>query len=137
MADPELEMKGYPQFLKAIADIDKRFPKAMQETANNIAREWVGLAQAAAVSPQQSLAARSLSAQADELGASITNDSPLFYGAEFGGQGRPETMQFPPYQGKRGYFLFPTARANADRFNDQWSKAIDEGMKEWDHKEPT
>jgi hypothetical protein len=135
MSDPNLELRGYPEFQKAIKDIDRLFPKTMAETAVNIARDWVSLAQAAAGEPQQALAARDLSAQADELGATITNDSPLFFGAEFGGQGRPETMQFPPYQGKRGYWLYPTARENADRFNAQWEDAVDVAMKPWDHKE--
>lgn len=135
MAEFEGELRGYPEFMRAISSIGKDLPKEMATTASDIARDWVGLAQSAASAPQQALAAQSLSYSADELGAQITNDSPLFFGAEFGGQGRPSTMQFPPYQGKRGYFLFPTARANADRFNEQWMKAIDEGMKSWDHQE--
>ena len=135
MAEFDSELKGYPEFVRAIADIDKRLPDEMIVTANNIAREWVSLAQAAATAPQAQLVAQTLNADADALGASIRADHPAFFGAEFGGQGRPTTMQFPPYQGKRGYFLFPSARANADRFNDMWSKAVDEGMKEWNHKE--
>lgn len=135
MAELEKELRGYPQFLDAIGDITKRFPEVMAETATNIARDWVSLAQAAAGAPQQALAARDLSAQSDGEGATITNDSPLFFGAEFGGQGRPTTMQFPPYQGKRGYWFYPTARENADRFNQQWADAVDEAMKPWDHKE--
>lgn len=135
MAELEKELRGFPQFLDAIGDITKRFPEVMAETATNIARDWVSLAQAAAGQPQQALAARDLSAQSDGEGATITNDSPLFFGAEFGGQGRPTTMQFPPYQGKRGYWFYPTARENADRFNQQWADAVDVAMKPWDHKE--
>lgn len=135
MAELEKELRGYPEFLDAIGDITKRFPEVMAETATNIARDWVSLAQAAAGAPQQALAARDLSAQSDGEGATITNDSPVFFGAEFGGQGRPETMQFPPYQGKRGYWFYPTARENADRFNQQWSDAVDVAMQPWDHKE--
>lgn len=134
-AEFEGEIKGYPEFMRAIADINKRLPESMREAATAIAREWVSLAQSAAGTPQQALAARELMVDQDAIGASIRNDSPLFFGAEFGGQGRPETMHFPPYQGKRGYFLFPTARSNAERFNDMWSTAIDEGMSAWDHKE--
>lgn len=129
------EIKGYTEFMRAISSITSDMPKEMATTANDIAREWVGLAQSAATAPQQALAAQSLSYSADELGAQISADSPLFFGAEFGGQGRPSTMQFPPYQGKRGYFLFPTARANADRFNEQWVKAIDKSMEPWNHQE--
>jgi hypothetical protein len=135
VAELEKELRGYPEFLDAIGDITKRFPEVMAETATNIARDWVSLAQAAAGAPQQALAARDLSAQSDGEGATITNDSPVFFGAEFGGQGRPETMQFPPYQGKRGYWFYPTARENADRFNQQWSDAVDVAMQPWDHKE--
>lgn len=135
MADVEKELRGYPQFLDAIGDITKRFPEVMAETATNIARDWVSLAQAAAGAPQQALAAQDLSAQSDGEGATITNDSPIFFGAEFGGQGRPTTMQFPPYQGKRGYWFYPTARENADRFNQQWADAVDVAMQPWDHKE--
>lgn len=135
MSDVQRELRGYPEFVRAIDDIQKEFPRAMGETATNIARDWVSLAQAAAGEPQQAFAARDLSAQSDGEGATITNDNPAFFGAEFGGQGRPETMQFPPYQGKRGYWFYPTARENADRFNDQWATAVDVAMKPWEHKE--
>jgi hypothetical protein len=135
VSDVQRELKGYPEFQKAVGKIEDLFPKVMADTAYNIARDWVSLAQAAASAPQQALAAQSMSANQDGEGATIGNDSPLFFGAEFGGQGRPETMQFPPYEGKRGYWLFPTARDNADRFNAQWADAVDVAMKPWDHKE--
>lgn len=112
-------------------------PQDMQDAAIQIANDWVSAAKGAASTTQQTMAAQSLSVgSAEETGTSITADSPLFFGAEFGGQGRPSTMHFPPHNGQRGYFFYPTARANADRYNQQWLEAIDKAMKPWDHKEP-
>lgn len=52
---------------------------------------------------------------------------PAIMGAEFGGRGRPRTMQFPPWRGAgpgAGYMLFPTLR-HEDTMN-RYREILDE-----------
>lgn len=130
-----IEEKGFDEFSRAVIDIVQRMPLAMREAAQRVAEDWVGKAQSAASTSQQALAASAMTIDVDEeTGVTMRNDSPIFFGAEFGGQRRPETMQFPPHRGTRGYWLFPTARANAEHFQEIWGAGVDEAMKEWDNK---
>ena len=131
-----VEIKGYPEFQKALKKIDRDFPKAMQEAGIEVANEWVRAAKGNTTTSQQSLAATGLRVGPPEpTGGLIVADSPVFQGAEFGGRGRPETMQFPPHRGQRGYFFYPAARANADRLNAIWDAGIDKAMAPWNHRE--
>jgi len=130
-----LTEQGFDEFSRAVNDINRRMPLAMREAAQRIAEDWVGKAQGATLTSQQALAASAMTITVDEeTGVTLRNDSPIFFGAEFGGQRRPETMQFPPHRGQRGYWLFPTARANAEQFQEIWAAGVDESMKEWDNK---
>ncbi len=52
-------------------------------------------------------------------------------GAEFGGQGRPTTMQFLPHTGTDGHVFYPTVRRRADDVIEKWASAIDEWIDEW------
>ena len=129
------EEKGFDEFARAVRDINKDFPPAMKAAAYRIANEWIQLAQGRAETAQMRAAASAMSAADDEeTGATMRNDSPIFFGAEFGGQARPSTMQFPPHMGKRGYWLYPTAREHADEFQQIWAAGVDEAMKEWDNR---
>jgi hypothetical protein len=58
--------------------------------------------------------------------------SAVIYGAEFGGQGRPATMQFRRHSGTEGYVFFPTVRAKADETAELWGTALDAWIDEWD-----
>jgi len=48
----------------------------------------------------------------------------LLWGAEFGGQGRPSTMQFLPHLGTTGYAFWPAVRAGSDDAMEAWSAAL-------------
>jgi len=48
----------------------------------------------------------------------------LIWGAEFGGQARPRTMQFLPHKGTVGYFLWPTVRDDSDYIQERYSSAL-------------
>ena len=134
MAGSNAEIEGMPQFLNALDDIQKQLPKQVKEAAERIAKDWISAARNKAPGRSRE-AAQALSVGNDNEGATIVNDHPMFYGEEFGGQARPETMQFPPHQGQRGYWFFPAARANADKFQQIWDEAITKATKSWDHKE--
>ena len=135
MATGDVDIEGMKQFESCLNEIQEQLPKQMKEAAERIAKDWISAARNKASRPQAREAAQALTVGNDSDGATIVNDHPLFYGEEFGGQARPSTMQFPPHQGQRGYFLFPAARENADKFQKVWEAAIDTATKSWDHKE--
>jgi hypothetical protein len=56
----------------------------------------------------------------------------LFFGAEFGGQGRPTTRQFRPHRGRAGYWLYPQLRDDAPRMLEDWTGVIDDLITEWE-----
>lgn len=132
MAD--VDIKGLPQFARALDRIQKNFPETTREAAHAIARDVVAGARSFARSSQAQLAATTLRAGVDGQAGTVTSNSGIFAGAEFGGQGRPSTMQFPPHRGKRGYFLYPWMRQNAERLNDRWDKAVNDAMEPWDYR---
>lgn len=134
MADAK-RIEGMQQFESALNEIQKQLPKQVKEAAEQIAKDWISAARNKASRPHAREAAAALSVGRDADGATIVNDNVYFFGEEFGGQARPSTMQFPPHQGQRGYWFFPAARANADKFQQVWEKAIDQATKSWDHKE--
>ena len=60
-----------------------------------------------------------------------SNLYPFAMGAEFGGQRRSTTMQFPPWRGSStgaGYFLWPTVRLLRDWIDDAYMDALDEAL---------
>lgn len=129
------EIQGIQQFDAALDDIQKRLPQEMKEAANQVAKDWIAAARNKASRPDARAAANALTVANDSEGAVLVNSHPMFFGEEFGGQARQETMHFPPHQGQRGYWLFPAARENADNFQRVWDAAIDKATKSWDHKE--
>lgn len=52
----------------------------------------------------------------------------VFYGAEFGGQRRPTTQQFPPHLGRRGYFFWPTVRNMRQQIAEEYLDTIERVM---------
>lgn len=132
MAD--IDIKGLRELLRATNNIQKEFPDELTEAAADVARMVVSGARSAATSPMARLAASSLSAGRNGAAGTVTASAPFFAGAEFGGGNRPTTKQFPPYRGQRGYFLYPSMRAQSGRLNDRWDTAIEKVMSVWDYK---
>lgn len=60
--------------------------------------------------------------------------SDVFFGSEFGGQGRDTTMQFPPHQGKQGYWFWPTLREDTPDIIDQWVTVLDDLADTWRYR---
>lgn len=130
---PIEEIEGYDQFIRDTRKIEQAFPEVMRVTAIEVANTWVALAQGNANSGYASEASQAFVIGSDGEGALLSNDSPVFYGSEFGGQGRPNTMQFPPHNGRTGYWFYPARRANEDQIMAIWEKGVDGAMSEWDH----
>ena len=128
---PIEEIQGYQEFQRDTAKIEKALPEAMAQASQDFARDWVNAAQANANTAFAHDATQSFIVSSGEGGAVISNTSPVFFGSEFGGRARPETMQFPPYNGKQGYWFYPARRENQDRLDQIWDKAIQLAMNEW------
>lgn len=126
-----VQVKGLKELTRACNDIQRRFPEAMQGAADQVATKVVAGARGAARTPQQRLAASTLNTMGSGTLGSTWGG---FAGSEFGGGARPNTRQFPPHQGKRGYFLYPSMRRNASSLNAIWDDAIDEAMKPWNYR---
>lgn len=130
------EIKGYTNFIRDTREIQRDLPKAMGAAAREIAMDWMTAAQGLAHTGQQQQAAQSLEVgDMGTEGATLSSNSPIFFGAEFGGQSRPSTMQFPPHMGRRGYFLYPAKRQNQEHFDTIWDRGIEAAMRHWNHKE--
>ena len=129
------EIQGIQQFDRALNEIQSKLPSKTKEAAQQVAKEWIAAARNKATRPKAREAAQALTVGNDEAGATLVNDHPSFFGEEFGGQARPSTMQFPPHQGQRGYWLFPAARENQDNFTRIWERAIDDATQAWNHRE--
>lgn len=130
-ANPDLQIQGLKELARACDKIGARFDDVMKEAATAVASRVVSGARGAARTPQQRLAASTLTARGN---GTVGSDWAGFAGSEFGGGMRPETKQFPAYQGKRGYFLYPAMRRNASSLNEIWNDAVDDAMKPWKHK---
>lgn len=126
-----VEIKGLKELAKACDKINRNFDDVMDAAATQVAQRVATGARGAARTPQQRLAASTLSAQGN---GTVGSNWAGFAGSEFGGGSRPETRQFPPYQGRRGYFLYPSMRQNKQSLNALWDEAVDEAMKPWDYK---
>jgi hypothetical protein len=129
---PTERLEGFDEFHRDTETIKKDFPQAMRQASQQIAEDLVSAASGAANTTQASLASQAFSITTGEEGAAeIHNDSPVFFGSEFGGQARPETMHFPPHNGRRGYWFYPTMRENADAFMAIWDKGVEQAMTPW------
>lgn len=131
---PVEEIEGYPEFIRDTKKIEKAIPEEMRNASMEVAQTWVSLAQGNANSAYANQAAQEFGVSSDGEGATITNSSPVFFGSEFGGQARPETMQFPPYNGRTGYWFYPARRDNEDTIMAIWDKGMENAMNEWDHR---
>ena len=132
MADKtRMNVVGLVEFLHLLTVIQKELPKQMQKASGRVARDWISAARTKASGTYAQQAAAAMTVVETTDGTELKNNSPIFYGMEFGGRGRPETMQFPPHRGHRGYWLFPAARENAEKFEKLWQAAFDEAMKGW------
>lgn len=130
----DAEIQGIQQFDRNVEKIQRELPKKLKDAAEQVARDWIAAARNKASRPNAKAAAAAMAIRNEPDGVSLVNTHPLFYGEEFGGQARPETMQFPPHQGQRGYWLFPAAREHASDFQKVWNAAIDKATEAWDDK---
>jgi len=137
------EIKGLNQLLRVMNKLPKDLQNDVRDASVAIADSLVASAQNAAHTPLTQLAASGLKVKRDRVPVvrvgrnkvrTGVKETDIFYGAEFGGRKRPTTMQFLEHRGKRGYFLYPTARANGRKYSELWAGAVDKAFKQWDYK---
>jgi len=142
---PQIQVEGLRRFLRVLNKLPKDLQNETRDASQEIAGKLVTAATNAAHTPLQQLAAKGLKAKRDRIPVVTVSGTlqgkhhkvratEIFYGAEFGGQQRPTTQQFQPHLGKRGYFLYPTLRAQGSRYYDMWEDAIDKAFKQWEHR---
>jgi hypothetical protein len=73
---------------------------------------------------------RSFQRRATKLSSAVSAGD-VFFGAEFGGGGRPSTRQFPPYRGHAGYWFWPTLRHHLPELRRRYIRALDELAARW------
>lgn len=144
-SDVAFEIKGMRELLRVLNKLPRDLQNDVRDASVDIANDLVSGAKNAAHTRLQNLAASGLKVKRDRVptirvGRNIlhpgTRESDVFYGAEFGGRKRPTTMQFLEHRGKRGYFLYPTARARGKRYSDMWGDAVDKAFADWDYRAP-
>lgn len=143
-----VRIEGLDGLLKSFNRLGPELNREIRAAAKTVAKEIAADIVAAADTSQQQLAARSVRAQLDRVpaisaGGSVQlrktqrrkngktvdrrtalTGSQIFFGAEFGGQKRPTTRQFPPHRGRQGYFFWPTIRENHDMRVAQYLEAL-------------
>lgn len=141
--DTAVYVENLNQVLRALSKIDKDLQQKVRDASVDIATEQLGKSRAAAQTPLQQMVAGALTVRRDRVPViyagpkrlrAQTKLTDVFYGAEFGGGARSTTRQFLPHKGRRGYFLYPTLRANSRRYYDMWADACDEAFEAWNDR---
>lgn len=133
-----VRVEGLADFQKELKRLDQKLPRELQK-ANKRAAELVADAARTRATGLGSVAAKaapSIKAAAEQRRSKVSIGGaryPFALGAEFGGQGRPTTMQFAPWSGSdtgAGYFLYPAIRETRDEFMDAYDDAIEQLTRE-------
>lgn len=140
--DTSFEIRGLNQLLRALNSIPKDLQNEVRDASQDIATDLVAGAKSAAVGKQAEMVAGGLKVKRDRVPVVAASGTlrdgvrmrDVFYGAEFGGQRRPTTMQFPPHRRQEGYFLYPTARRRGRHYATLWAEAVDAAFKAWNYK---
>lgn len=129
-----VDMHEIYDFGAALEGAVAKLPALSNEVNLHIAEEIVQSARSAAYAPQMRKAAQSLSSVRSGKGAEIDASIRWFNGAELGAI---RYHQFPswrgtiprdPTTGGSGYFLFPTIRANAQKYVEEFGHEFLKGL---------
>lgn len=143
-----VEIVGLANFLRDAAKADERFNTEMRKAAQQVAENLNEKAKAEAATVTRSRQAtevmKGMRARRDriptiklsEKSAFVSKSNPnrkrkrkvtrgdVFFGAEFGGQGRPRTQQFLRHRGRSGYFFWQTVRKEKGNIAKEYLDAI-------------
>ena len=137
MADGSVDVEGLDSTLLFLAQLTAKIHTAGREGAlEAVAQEASRVrARGASAGSQARLAARSVQTSGGSLLAAAGGGTPaaIFYGAEFGGGGRPRTRQFATHRGTRGYWFWPTLNADDERIVEAFADALDPILNDWEN----
>lgn len=124
----EINVEGIDETVRFLSSLPAAVDRAGDDAAVDVGRVEVPRirARAGQVGRREALAVRSVRASADGIVVAAGGGVPaaIFFGAEFGGGGRPRTRQFAPYRAG-GHFLYPQLRDDEDRIVELFGDALD------------
>ncbi len=125
---------GLAEFQRELRQVDSKLPRELRTAGNEAAGNIVSDAQGRASAQGGALgkAAPSIKAASQQRNAAVAiggGSYPFALGGEFGGQGRPSTMQFQPHRGTQGYALYPAIRSGRAEFMETYADMIDRLMR--------
>ena len=134
-------VEGLKPVLKQLTALGKDLNAEVRTSAKQIAEEETAAIKTAAGGDKLSAAvATTIRARSDRLPAIVGGGArklpisgrppggAVFFGAEFGGQKRPTTMQFRPHRGRQGYWLWPTLEKDREQMMLRWSEAVERAI---------
>lgn len=130
--DTAIYLEGQRDLMRALRRLPPSLESAIREASGDIARDAVRAIAGAASTRAERKAARSVRVRAGRDpriaagGGARTEGGPMFFGTEFGGGRNIRTRQFRPHRGTRGYWFYPTIRAQGRRWAERWLDAIDD-----------
>lgn len=130
-ADFGVSSQGLNKLNRDLKAISKDAQRELNEANVRIAKKEGSRAQAAAfaLGGVSALVAPGIVGSGGNAWAGIRLGShPAALGAEFGGQGRPTTMQFRPHRGTEGYAVYPTIRRDSEDIEREWTESITDLM---------
>jgi hypothetical protein len=142
-----VEIVGLRECLKAFDEYGKEANREVRKAAQEIVRATATEVKerASGLEPMQRLASESVRAKSDRvptivgggvkrMGKRKNSAGEFWFGAEFGGGGRPTTQMFRPHLGRVGYFFWPTIRKRSDDDLRLYVKALNELARRWSEK---
>lgn len=133
-----MKLENADEFVRMLGKVIDNLSDDVADVSDTMAGDVIDAARRRAAGDRQAaMAARALEATGE--GVRVTSSSipghaaagtDVFYGAEFGGQRRPTTMQFPP-PSALGYFLHPAAES-VD-LDAAVGDAVDKAFRPWDN----
>ncbi len=145
----DVHVEGLKETLRAFNTYGKEANRELRQAAGEEADRLVAAITLAAgtAGPQAALVATSVRRKSDRVPSIVAGGTrrirpntrskrrvtagDVALGAEFGGGRRPQTRQFPPYAGRRGYWFWPTVRAHLPELRRQYIRKLDELARKW------
>lgn len=124
-----LYIEGLDETIRKFRSLPKDVKDGADELVREIPKFVASNAVAAASTRAERKAASTIKAQKNTVslggGGKRQAAGSMALGTEFGGRGRPTTMQFRPHRGKDGYFFWPSIRNNSDHIKKMWDDLVD------------
>ena len=129
-----LYIEGLDETMQKFRSLPRDVKAGADEQVRAVAKFVATQTTAAASTAAERKAATTIKAQKASVslggGGKKSRPGGMSLGTEFGGRGRPRTMQFRPHRGRDGYFFWPTIRANSSRIKQMWDDLVEQLIEE-------